>query len=110
MIVITDGGYAPFPALDAFAIFPRDRFLLTNTKLTIDLIRNFRKSGKLQDPIQGSQFSQDDFFSSPVFISNKSILRNFQEDSWNSIKNLNLDNVFAQIEWDNRIVFKLEQI
>ncbi len=104
MIVITDGGYAPFPALDAFAIFPRDRFLLTNTKLTIDLIRNFRKSGKLQDPIQGSQFSQDDFFSSPVFISNKSILRNFQEDSWNSIKNLNLDNVFAQIEWDNRIV------
>ena len=104
MIVITDGGYATFPALDAFAIFPRDRFLLTNTKLTIDLIRNFRKSGKLQDPIQGSQFSQDDFFSSPVFISNKSILRNFQEDSWNSIKNLNLDNVFAQIEWDNRIV------
>lgn len=104
MIVITDGGYAPFPALDAFAIFPRDRFLLTNTKLTIDLIRNFRKSGKSQDPIQGSQFSQDDFFSLPVFISNKSILRNFQEDSWNSITNLNLDNVFAQIEWDNRIV------
>lgn len=101
MIVITDGGYAPFPALDAFAVFPRDLFLLTNTKLTIDLIRTFRKAGKLKNPIKNSQFSQDDFFSAPVFISNKSIFRNFQEKSWQSIKNLNLDNVFSQIDWDS---------
>ena len=101
MIVITDGGYAPFPALDAFAVFPRDPFLLTNTKLTIDLIRTFRKSGKLKNPIEDSGFSHDDFFSSPVFISNKSIFRNFQEKSWESIKNLNLDSAFTQIEWDN---------
>ena len=82
-------------------LFPRDLFLLTNTKLTIDLIRTFRKAGKLKNPIKNSQFSQDDFFSSPVFISNKSIFRNFQEKSWQSIKNLNLNNVFARIEWDN---------
>ncbi|MFA5770173.1 MAG: hypothetical protein WC894_01600 [Patescibacteria group bacterium] len=101
LIVITDGGYAPFPALDAFAVFPRDAFLLTNTKLTIDLIRTFRKAGKLKDPIVGSKFTQDDFFSSPVFISNKSIFRNFQEKSWESIKNLRLDNAFAHIDWDD---------
>lgn len=101
LIVITDGGYAPFPALDAFAVFPRDPFLLTNTKLTIDLIRTFRKAGKLKDPIADSKFSQDDFFSSPVFISNKSIFRNFQEKSWQAIKDLNLDDSFSQIDWDN---------
>jgi len=101
LIVITDGGYAPFPALDAFAVFPRDPFLLTNTKLTIDLIRTFRKSGKLKDPITGSNFSQDDFFSSPVFISNKSIFRNFQEKSWEAVKKLNLDRSFTLINWDD---------
>lgn len=101
LIVITDGGYAPFPALDAFAVFPRDPFLLTNTKLTIDLIRNFRKIGKLKDPIVGSNFSQDDFFSSPVFISNKSVQRRFSEKSWSSLKQLDLDNTFAQIDWDD---------
>lgn len=101
MIVITDGGYAPFPALDAFAVFPRDPFLLTNTKLTIDLIRTFRKAGKLKDPITDSQFSQDDFFSAPVFISNKSVIRKFQEKSWDALKQLNLDNTFAQINWDD---------
>lgn len=101
LIVITDGGYAPFPALDAFAVFPRDPFLLTNTKLTIDLIRTFRKAGKLKDPITDSKFSQDDFFSSPVFISNKSIFRNFQEKSWQAIKDLNLDNHFSKINWDD---------
>ena len=101
MIVITDGGYAPFPALDAFSVFPRDPFLLTNIKLTIDLIRTFRKAGKLKDPIIGSQFTQDDFFSSPVFISNKSILRNFHKDSWESIQKLEIDDIFAQINWDD---------
>ncbi len=101
LIVITDGGYAPFPALDAFAVFPRDPFLLTNTKLTIDLIRTFRKTGKLKDPIIDSKFSQDDFFSSPVFISNKSIFRNFQEKSWQAIKDLELDNIFVKIDWDD---------
>lgn len=106
MIVITDGGYAPFPALDAFAVFPRDPFLLTNTKLTIDLIRTFRKAGKLKDPIPGSQFTQDDFFSSPVFISNKSIFRNFQEKSWESIRSLRLDDAFAKINWDDPNVLK----
>jgi len=101
LIVITDGGYAPFPALDAFAVFPRDPFLLTNTKLTIDLIRTFRKSGKLKNPIAGSTFSQDDFFSSPVFISNKSIFRNFQEKSWEAIEDLDIDSCFSQIAWDD---------
>src|SRR3989338_3379907 len=91
LIVITDGGYAPFPALDAFAVFPRDPFLLMNIKLTIDLIRTHRKLGKLKDPVKNSTFSRDDFFSSPVFISNKCILRNFHEKSWESIKKMNID-------------------
>src|SRR3989344_968764 len=101
LIVITDGGYAPFPALDAFAVFPRDPFLLMNIKLTIDLIRTHRKLGKLKDPVKNSTFSRDDFFSSPVFISNKSILRNFQEKSWNAIESLGIDAKCSHIKWDD---------
>ena len=101
MIVITDGGYAPFPTLDAFSVFPRDLFLLTNIKLTIDLIRTFRKTSRVKDPIVGSSLSQEDFFSSPVFISNKSVIRNFQEKSWDSLKNFNIDHIFFELQWDN---------
>lgn len=109
MIVITDGGYAPFPALDAFAVFPRDPFLLTNIKLTIDLIRTFRKSGKLKDPIINSGLTQDDFFSAPVFISNKSIFRNFQDRSWQAVRDLNLDNIFSEIDWDDSIILNWDK-
>ena len=109
LIVITDGGYAPFPALDAFAVFPRDPYLLTNTKLTIDLIRTFRKSGKLKDPIIDSQFSQEDFFSSPVFISNKSIFRNFQEKSWEAIKELDLESTFTTVDWDDPTILNWDK-
>jgi len=104
LIVITDGGYAPFPALDAFAVFPRDPFLLMNIKLTIDLIRTHRKLGRLKDPVKNSTFSQDEFFSSPVFISNKCILRNFNEKSWENLKKMNIDLYFSEIEWDNQNV------
>ena len=102
LIVITDGGYAPFPTLDAFAVFPRDPFLLMNIKLTIDLIRTHRKLGKLKDPVKNSTFSRDEFFSSPVFISNKCILRSFHEKSWESLKKMNIDLCFSKIEWDNQ--------
>jgi len=104
LIVITDGGYAPFPTLDAFAVFPRDPFLLMNIKLTIDLIRTHRKLGKLKDPVKNSTFSRDEFFSSPVFISNKCILRNFNEKSWENLKKMNIDLYFSEIEWDNQNV------
>ncbi len=102
MIVITDGGYAPFPDLDAFAVFSHDLGgLLHNIKLTIDLIRNFRREGKIKDPISGTQFSQNNFSSAPVFIVNKCVLRGFKESSWEAISLLNIDSLFAQIDWDS---------
>ena len=95
----------PFPALDAFAVFSHDLGgLLTNIKLTIDLIRGFRRSGKIKDPIQSSVFSHDNFSSAPVFILNKSVLRGFQESSWAAIHALNLNTLFAYIDWDDSAV------
>lgn len=105
MIVITDGGYAPFPDLDAFAVFSHDLGgLLYNIKLTIDLIRTFRRSGKIIDPISLSTFSQENFSSAPVFIINKSVFRGFYESSWTAIRTLQLDSLFAHIDWDELAV------
>lgn len=105
MIVITDGGYAPFPDLDAFAVFSHDLGgLLYNIKLTIDLIRTFRRSGKIVDPISSSTFSQDNFSAAPVFIINKNVFRGFQESSWAAIHSLQLDSLFAHIDWDDLAV------
>lgn len=105
MIVITDGGYAPFPDLDAFAVFSHDLGgLLYNINLTIDLIRTFRRSGKIIDPISSSRFSQENFSTAPVFIINKSVFRGFQESSWAAIRSLQLDSLFAHIEWDDLAV------
>ena len=102
MIVITDGGYAPFPDLDAFAVFSHDLGgLIYNIKLTIDLIRMFRRTGKIQDPINGSSFSQENFSSAPVFIVNKSVFRGFQDSSWKAVEDLQLDSLFAHIDWDD---------
>lgn len=102
MVVITDGGYAPFPDLDAFAVFSHDLGgLLYNIKLTIDLIRMFRRSGKIGDPIASSTFTQDNFSSAPVFIINKSVFRGFQESSWKAVEALQLDSLFMNINWDD---------
>lgn len=105
MIVITDGGYAPFSDLGAFAVFSHDLGgLLYNLKLTIDLLRTFRRTGKIHDPIEGSVFSQDVFSSAPVFILNKSILRGFQDSSWAAVHSLQLDSLFSYIDWDDLAV------
>lgn len=105
MIIVTDGGYAPFPDLDAFAVFSHDLGgLLYNIKLTIDLIRTFRRSDKIKDPIPSSTFSQESFSSAPVFITNKSVFRGFQESSWSAIRSLQLDSLFAHIDWDDLAV------
>lgn len=102
MVVVTDGGYAPFPDLDAFAVFSHDLGgLLGNIKLTIDLIRMFRRSGKIKDPIEGSAFSQDNFSAAPVFVVNKSVFRGFHDSSWKAIEELQLDSLFAHINWDD---------
>ncbi len=110
MIVITEGGYAPFPDLDAFAVFSRDlEGLLNNAKLTIDLIRSFRRTGKINDPIKGTLKTKDRFAAAPVLISNKSIFRNFQEKSWAALESLFLDNIFAFIKWDDPDVLNWNQ-
>lgn len=102
MVVITDGGYAPFSDLDAFAVFSFDLGgLLYNLKLTIDLLRTFRRTNKIQDPVKGSTLTQDNFSSAPVFIVNKSILRGFQPESWAALHDLQLDFLFSHIDWDN---------
>ncbi len=102
MAVITDGGYAPFSAIDAFAVFSRDlNALLPNTKLTIDLIRNFRRAGKVKDPVKESPLKGEEFSSAPVFISNKGILKNLREESWKALENLPLKHVFSSLKWDD---------
>lgn len=107
MVVITDGGYAPFSAIDAFAVFSQDlNSLLANTKLPIDLIRNFRRDGKLQDPVKGSFLSTEEFISAPIFISNKGILKDISKESWNALKELNLTHTFETIAWDNADVLE----
>jgi hypothetical protein len=105
MIVITDGGYAPFSDLDAFAVFSYDLGgLIYNLKLTVDLLRSFRYSGKIKDPIKDSVFSKENFSSAPVFIVNKSILRGFQTQSWSAVHSLLLDSLFSHIDWDDLAV------
>lgn len=105
MIVITDGGYAPFSDLGAFAVFSYDLGgLIYNLKLTVDLLRSFRCSGKIKDPIKDSVFSKENFSSAPVFIVNKSIMRGFQPQSWSAVHSLHLDSLFSYIDWDDLAV------
>ena len=111
MTVITEGGYGPFPKLDSFSIFSHDlENLISNTKLTIDLIRNFRYNDKIKNPVERDTFSRDEFFSAPVLISNKHILRDFQEKSWQAIKNLKSDNHFAFIDWNSAVTLNLNKL
>lgn len=110
MAVITDGGYAPFSALDAFAVFSRDlNALLMNTKLTIDLIRGSRRSGKIKDPIKQSPLSPSEFIVAPVFISNKAILKGFKEESWKALESFRFDHIFSDINWDDERVLKWDK-
>ncbi len=102
MAVITDGGYAPFAAIDAFAVFSRDlNALLTNTKLTIDLVRNSRRIKKIKDMVPGSKLSENEFLSAPVLISNKAILKDIHEESWKMLSSLNISKALGSIDWDD---------
>ena len=110
MAVITDGGYAPFSALDAFAVFSRDlNALLMNTKLTIDLLRASRRSGKITDPVIQSLLSPSEFIVAPVFISNKAILKGFKEESWKALESFRFDHIFSEINWDEERVLKWDK-
>ena len=105
MVVITDGGYAPFSHINAFAVFSRDlNALLTNTKLTIDLVRSSRKENKIKDPVEKSKLTENDFLSAPVLISNKAILKDIQEESWKALTSLNLNTILGAINWDSNEV------
>ncbi len=105
MSVITDGGYAPFSDIDAFAVFSRDlNALLTNTKLTIDLVRNSRRSKKIKDLVKNSKLTEDEFLSAPVLISNKAILKEINEESWTALSSLNISTALGSIDWDNHTV------
>ncbi len=107
LIVITDGGYAPFPLLDAFAVFSKDlNALVMNTKITIDLIRSFRRLGKITNPISDLVLDQHDFTSAPIFISNKAIAKQISEESWKELQEIDWATIFADLDWDNEVVLK----
>lgn len=102
MSVITDGGYAPFSDIDAFAVFSRDlNALLTNTKLTIDLVRNSRRTKKISDPVKNSKLDENEFFSAPVLISNKAILKKISPESWKTLSALNISTALGSLNWDD---------
>lgn len=104
LVVITEGGYAPFPSLDAFAVYSQDlEALLPNTQLAIELIRSFRATGKVTDPT--NLFKTDVAFqSAPVFVSSKAILRFADTHIWERLQKLKLAEVFAKIDWDSKEV------
>jgi len=109
LVVITEGGYAPFPSLDAFAVFSQDLdALLPNTQLAIELIRTFRAKGQVTDSTH--TFTQAaEFKSAPVFVSNKAILRFGDHSIWEQLQHLKLDDVFAQIDWDSAEVLNWDR-
>lgn len=105
MVVITDGGYAPFSATDAFAVFSRDlNSLLANTKLTIDLIRSSRRQNKLQNIFEEIPLSQADFVAAPVLVSNKAIVKNLKQKDWQALSDIGLNEIFAKLNWDDNDV------
>lgn len=102
LIVITDGGYAPFSSLDAFAVFSKDlNSLVANTKLTIDLLRTFRRNGKIFNHIKDITLSLNEFVAVPILISNKAILKTSDKESFDVLSKLNLNKTFTNIDWDN---------
>ncbi len=110
MVVITDGGYAPFPATDAFAVFSRDlNALVTNTKLTIDLIRGSRRGKKLENPFPKFQFDQAAFVAAPVLISNKSIVKGLTETEWETISSVDLNVVLSNLNWDDDAILNWQK-
>lgn len=110
MVVITDGGYAPFPATDAFAVFSHDlNGLIPNTKLTIDLIRNSRRQKKLINTFPEINFSQKDFIAASVLISNKSIIKGLTEKDWETLGAVDLNLIFSQLNWDDQAVLNWQK-
>ena len=102
MTVITDGGYAPFASIDAFAVFSKDlNGLLPNTKLTIDLLRSFRRNGKIHNRITEPLLSAPAFAAAPIFISNKAIIKNLSDASWKALERIDFGNVLSRINWDD---------
>jgi hypothetical protein len=102
MIVITDGGYAPFPSIDAFSVFSHDKnALVPNTKLTIDLLRAARKSGKTTNPITDIPLSTEEFTACPIIISNKAIVKGLTVEQWEQIASVDFSLLFSTLDWDN---------
>lgn len=100
--VITDGGYGPFSQLDAFSIFSRDlNSLLSNTKLTLDLIRGFRKQGNSKDPVSSKGLSKAEFESAPLPVSDKAIVRIDDENLWETLTSIDLSGLLTSIDWDS---------
>ncbi|MFZ1721261.1 MAG: hypothetical protein WAU07_02030, partial [Microgenomates group bacterium] len=101
LAVITEGGYAPFPSLDAFSVFSQDLdSLILNTQLAVELIRTTRSKGEVTDPTNTFQTTKT-FTSAPVFISNKAILRSKDETIWQQLQTLDLASFMADINWDS---------
>jgi len=101
MIVITDGGYAPFPAIDAFSVFSHDKnALVPSTKLTIDLLRSARKTGKAVNPVRDPTLSAEEFIACPIIVSNKAIVKGITPEQWEQIAVADLSSIFDAFNWD----------
>ncbi len=103
MAVITDGGYAPFSSLDAFSVFSRDlNALLPNAKLTLDLIRDFRRKGNSLDPVPEMKLMNDQFEAAPVLVVDKAILRVDDERLWQLLLHIDFNQVVSNLNWDDK--------
>ncbi len=100
-IVITEGGYAPFPSIDVFSVYSKEdsRPFLDHTYLALQLVRAFRRKGSIRDPF--SYLSGDEFVRAPVIIINKAVLREISEDGWMKLAKIDLSPALTNLDWDN---------
>ena len=106
-VVITEGGYAPFPnpgnkpfPPDMFAVFAYDdpHNLVDHTLLSANLVRDFRRTGKIKDPL--GKLEGAEFVGVPVLVLNHQILRNLGEESWGILERTNFTDLFSSLDWN----------
>lgn len=104
-VVITEGGYAPFPMAgrpfppDAFSVFSKDDLhnLIDHIKVSIGLVRKFRRDGKIEDPL--GRFQGVDFVGKPVIVMNHEVVRKMSQESWSVLEEVNFAELFSSIDW-----------
>ena len=107
-VVITEGGYGPFPNPgnkpfnpDAFAVFAGDdpHNLVDHALLSAKLVRRFRREKMIVDPF--SLFEGEAFVGKPVLVMNHQIMRHLSESTWQVLEQINFSELFAKnLNWD----------